>query len=84
MEGRRADLCVGSLTGHGRLHLHVAAFWGAQREARQVLDGGIRVLAVQGAAAHRHRVLQLCEGRGGREDAKVKNIQLLTVQLTAS
>lgn len=76
MEGWRADLGVGSISRHGRLHLHVAAFRGAQRQAGQVFDGGVRVLAVQGAAAHRRRVLQLCECRGSREDAEVKNIQL--------
>lgn len=76
MEGWRADLGVGSISGHGRLHLHVAAFRGAQRQAGQVFDGGVRVLAVQGAAAHRRRVLQLCKCRGSREEAEVKNIQL--------
>lgn len=72
MEGRRADLGVGSLSGHGRLHLHVAALRGARRQARQVFDGGVRVLAVQGAAAYCHCVLQLCEHRGRREEAEVK------------
>lgn len=66
-ERRRADLGVRSLPRHGRLHLHVAALRGAERRAGQVLDGGVRVLAVQRAAARRHQVLQLCshqdEGR---------------------
>lgn len=71
MEGRRADLGVGSLSGYGRLHLHVAAFRRAGWQAWQVFDGGVRVLAVQRAAAYCHCVLQLCEHRGRGEEAEV-------------
>lgn len=60
VERRRADLCVRPLSGHGRLHLHVAALWGAERGSGQVLDGGVRVLAVQRAAARSRQLLQLC------------------------
>lgn len=56
---RGADLGVGSLSGHGRLHLHVAALGGAEGQARQVFDGGVGILTVQRTAAHRRRVLQL-------------------------
>lgn len=56
---RGADLGVGSLPGHGRLHLHVAALWRTEGQAGQVFDGGVGVLTVQRTAAHRRRVLQL-------------------------
>lgn len=59
VERWRADLSVRSLSGHGRLHLHVAALWGAEGQAWQVFDGSVGIFAVQGAAAHCNSVLQL-------------------------
>lgn len=62
MERRRGrNLGVRALSGHGRLHLHVAALRGAEGQGQpgQVFDGGVRILAVQRAAAHGRRILQL-------------------------
>lgn len=67
VERWRADLSVRPLSGHGGLHLHVAALRGAERQAGQVFDGSVRILAVQRAAAHGHRVLQLCGHTGSNE-----------------
>lgn len=66
-----ADLGVRSLSGHGGLHLHVAALRRAERQAGQVFDGRVRILAVQRAAAHRRHVLQLC-GVTGRDEMGVR------------
>lgn len=71
LERRWADLGVRSLSGHGGLHLHVAALRRAERQAGQVFDGGVRILAVQRAAAHRRHVLQLC-GVTGRDGTEVR------------